>query len=487
VSLRTSRLWQLLWRFVAGGISEDGMPRSNSFRIGKVTGYLRGSVWYLSYFENGRRRRPRAGHDLSAARQFAARVNDQLESGAPSAFSFEPISVSSLRDRWLEHHEHVRRSSVQSIARYRTATDHLLRFLGGRSVRNAGQFSVAHAADFVRYLRSIRVSPNGHKNTAKRPLLDKGLRYVLECCRALFNYAARRRHLPPYTENSFAAIEIDRIPVETARTIELLTPDQERDLLEACDTWQFPVLLTLLMTGLRPGELCHLLLPDDLDLQAGVLRVRNKPRLGWQVKTRNERDIPLVPELAAVLRLHLAGRSSGPVFSRRRWSDGGPGFDTPSPAALEREHARRLASENAASGSPDRVARLRLARHFWRDIGAVDENRIRIEFMRVARAAGLAGQTAPKVLRHQFATILQEGRVDPLVRNLLMGHATAGVRAPGHGLGMTAVYTHTRPETVREQLLAAFVNRTVIAMVRERVAQSQCAYLNPKAKRVIMT
>jgi integrase len=438
------------------------MPRSNSFRIGKVTGYLRGRVWYLSYFENGRRRRPRAGNDLSAARKFAAQINDQLESGVPSVFSFETISIPALRDRWLEHHEQVRRSSVHSIARYRTATDYLLRFLDGRAVRHAGMFSVTHAAEFVRYLRSVRVSPNGHPSTPKRPLLDKGVCYVLECCRAMFNFAARCRHLPPYTENPFAAIEIDRIPIETARAIELLTPDQERMLLEACDAWQFPVFLTLLLTGLRPGELCHLLLPNDLDLEAGVLRVRNKPRLGWQVKTRNERDIPLVPELATVLRLHLAGRSSGPAFRRRRWSDDGLGFVTSSPAALERELARRLASEQATSGSPDRVNRLRHARRLWQDIGAVDENRIRIEFMRVARAAGLAAQTAPKVLRHQLATMLQEGRVDPLVRNLLMGHAPAGVRAPGHGLGMTAVYTHTRPETVREQLLEAFSGRPVL-------------------------
>jgi site-specific recombinase XerD len=102
---------------------------------------------------------------------------------------------------------------------------------------------------------------------------------------------------------------------------------------------------------------------------------------------------------------------------------------------------------------------LRLARRLWRDVGAVDEGRIRTEFMRAARAAGLAGQTAPKMLRHQFATALQEGRVDPLVRNLLMGHAAAGARSPGHGLGMTAVYTHTRPETVRDQLLAALADR----------------------------
>jgi integrase len=283
----------------------------------------------------------------------------------------------------------------------------------------------------------------------------------------MFNYAARRRHLPPYTENPFATIEIDRIPVETARPVELLTPEQERAFLSACDDWQFPVFLTLLLTGLRPGELCHLLLPDDLDLDAGLLRVRNKPRLGWQVKTRNQRDVPLVPALAAVFRAHLAGRSSGPVFRRRRWSDAVSQFDVSSTGALERELVRRIATDDATSGGSARGDRLRLARRLWRDIGAVDENRVRIEFMRAARTAGLTGQTAPKVLRHQFATALQEGRVDPLVRNLLMGHAATGSRAPGHGLGMTAVYTHTRPETVREQLLAALADRPALAVARD--------------------
>lgn len=74
---------------------------------------------------------------------------------------------------------------------------------------------------------------------------------------------------------------------------------------------RFGVAFRVLAAGVRhgqgPGELCHPLLPDDLDLDAGLGRVRNKPRLGSQVKTRNESDIPLVPALAAVLRLHLAG------------------------------------------------------------------------------------------------------------------------------------------------------------------------------------
>src|SRR5262245_27121837 len=106
--------------------------------------------------------------------------------------------------------------------------------------------------------------------------MDKGLRFLLECCRALLHYAANRRHLPPYAENPFAALQIDRIPVEVARPVDPFTPDQERAFLEGCDDWQYPVFLTLSLTGLRPGELCRLLLPDDLDLDAGVLRVRNK-------------------------------------------------------------------------------------------------------------------------------------------------------------------------------------------------------------------
>src|SRR5439155_9315226 len=69
----------------------------------------------------------------------------------------------------------------------------------------------------------------------------------------------------------------------------------------------------------------------------------------------------------------------------------------------------------------------------------------------------------PKALRHGFATALQDANVDPLVRNALMGHASGIGQRPGAGLGMTAVYTHTRPETVRRQLEAAMDPRPAVA------------------------
>jgi integrase len=442
-----------------------------SFRVGRVQGYLRGQVWYLCYYENGQRHRPRVGPDRNAARQLAAQTNGQIAVGAPAALSFQPITIPDLRERWLQHHEQVLRSSVQTINRYRTATDHLLRFLQQRPVRQVSQFHALHAEEFVRFLRTIQVAPNGHPHTAKRPLMDKGVRFVLECSRALFNYAARRRHLSPYAENPFATLEIDRIPVERTRPIELFTAEQERVFLEACDDWQFHLFLTLMLTGLRPGELTHLLLPEDLDLVAGTLRVRNKPALGWQVKTRNERDIPLVPELAAVLRHHLQGRDFGPMFRRRRFSHGTAIPATARPA-MEKELARRIAAREEGNGQPlDRLEVRRITRRLWVDIGAVEEDRVRTEFIRLTRQIGLPGCTAPKMLRHLFATALQMGRVDPLIRNELMGHVAAGERSAGHGLAMTAVYTHTSPETRRCQLAEALSDRAAVIVARNWLRQ----------------
>lgn len=112
--------------------------------------------------------------------------------------------------------------------------------------------------------------------------------------------------------------------------------------LDTCDDWQLPLFAMLMMTGLRPGELTHLVLPDDLDLENGVLRVRNKPELGWQVKTRTEREIPLLPPLIELLRAMLAGRTSGIVFRRRRFSE--PDFKETRLASVEHMHEEKASN-----------------------------------------------------------------------------------------------------------------------------------------------
>jgi hypothetical protein len=71
----------------------------------------------------------------------AAEINSQLESGAPSLLGFEPVTIAELRQRWLDHHEHIRRSSVSTICRYRSATAHLANYVEGPCrVRLASDF-----------------------------------------------------------------------------------------------------------------------------------------------------------------------------------------------------------------------------------------------------------------------------------------------------------------------------------------------------------
>jgi hypothetical protein len=122
----------------------------------------------------------------------AAEVNAQLEVGLPSALRFEPISFSDLRLRWLEHHESIRRSSIRTIKRYRAATNHLLRFIeGDYPIRRVSEFRSSHAEKFVQYLRTIKTAPNGHPRAVKRRLRDNSVKYILETCSTMWNYARR--------------------------------------------------------------------------------------------------------------------------------------------------------------------------------------------------------------------------------------------------------------------------------------------------------
>ena len=422
----------------------------SSFKIGRVHVYLRGKVWYIRYHEKGRRIQQRVGPNKSQTKQLAAEINSQVECGIPSAFGFEQCRLGDLRLRWLAHHEDIKRSSLATIARYRSATTHLIQFAENRSLPHPADFKSETVEQFVRYLRTKKVAANGHENSAKRCLRDAGVKYILQTCSNLFNYAKRHRHLPPYSDNPFLAIEVGNIPIGDAKPIEVLTRDEECRLLEICDTWQFPIMLTLLQTGMRPRELVHLLLPTDLDLENGWINVTNKLRLGWQVKTKRERSIPITAELAAVLRITIGNRVAGPVFRQRRCDKGHVhelnGWET---VSLEREllaRAKQLESTGIAATS--RLAKYKAAHSIWRDVGATRYEYLRIQFIKLMKKIARPDITTLKTFRHNFATCLQDANVDPLIRNELLGHS------PG-GLGMTTRYTQTRPETKKRQLLNA--------------------------------
>jgi integrase len=432
-------------------------------RVGRVSVYQRGGRYWI-YYRQGRPIRRPVGPHRDEALSLAARINAQLAEGAPTVLEFRPIDLKKLIDSWLSHHEDVRRSSLATVRRYRTAIQHLANFVASNhGTIRADRFGSAMAEDFVRHLRTTRVSPNGHANARKRTIRDKGIVFILGTCRALFSFAREQRHLPAYAANPFSKLGIERMPIEDAKPIRPLTSEQEVAFFRACDEWQFRVFFVFAFTGLRVGELAHLLIDHDLRLDDDDIRVTNKPRLGWQVKTRNLREVPSLPEVSKVLRACVAGRSSGPVFLRRRFAGGAtlPLLAGRTMVELEQEVAMRIqAAQNSHETPLTRLEMARIGRSVWRDAGAVKETTIRNEFMRVTKRMGFEHLTCPKDLRHLFATSLQAAGVDPMVRRDVMGHTT---------LEMTSHYTHTQNATRhREVARLAGVRGDVLRLARNR-------------------
>ena len=411
-------------------------------RVGRVSIYTHHGGWWIYYRDRGRPVRQKVAATKEEAEQVAAQVNAQLAMGAPTLLAFTPISIPELRQQYLAHHEYVLKSSVATIRRYRAATQHLENFVA-QQARSPEAHQLKVDA-FAAYLRCIDIAPNGHPHTAKRKLRDKGVQFILETCRAMYTYAGKRRHLPPYAGNPFGDLPLDRLKVEDAKPIYVFNARSELTFFRACSSWALPIHFTLAKTGLRVGELTHLLI-EDVDLADGLLYVRNKSALGWRIKTGNERSVPLLAEAVAVIRYAIGTRAAGPVFLRERFAAGQAPPLVGDSAVLEHVCQERQA---AVGGPLPRVEAMRIARGVWRDAGAVKADAIRTSFIRTMETIGVCSATCPKSWRHSFATLLQDANVDPLIRQLTLGHTPTS----GTGLGMTANYTHTRPETLRHQI-----------------------------------
>ena len=417
------------------------------FRVGRVSVYLHHSAWWLYFRESDRPVRRRVAETREAAERIAAEVNAQLSAATSTMFAFTPMTIGALREEFLQYHEQVRRSSVATIRRYKTATQHLVDYVA--TLKSEVQVHQLAVAGFVGFLRTREVAPNGHANSKRRRLRDKGVQFVLETCRSLYAYAARSRHLPPYFGNPFGDLQLDRMRIEDSKAIFLFDADSELKFLRAAQGTERWLHFILSKSGMRSGELCHSLI-EDLDLAGGWLHVRNKVELGWQIKTRNERSIPLIPEVVAVLRRVIGDRTAGPVFLRLK-------FDVTKSALANRNRQQmaktvehRVTQATAVSSQElSRQERLKIARTVWRDAGALDPNHVRNSFMKVAAHAELLGATCPKSWRHSFATLLQDCNIDPLIRQITLGHQPAGGKA---ALGMTSIYSHSRPETQAREI-----------------------------------
>ena len=131
-------------------------------RVGRVTVYQRSKRFWMYYRHGGQPVRMPVGPQQEEALRVAAKVNAELAEGAQPSLQLRPITIDAMVHQWLDQHEHIRRSSLTTVRRYRAAVHHPTDFLETRhGALRADRFNAGMAGPFVRYLRGVQVALNG--------------------------------------------------------------------------------------------------------------------------------------------------------------------------------------------------------------------------------------------------------------------------------------------------------------------------------------
>lgn len=415
-------------------------------RIGPVTIYKRGLAYYLYYREAGTSHRQKVEGNLAVARATAFKVSSALADGRPSPIGHQRTSPREMVTGYLSYITDVRNLALRTQDRYRAALDRFLGFCQDAGITVVDAIDVGRVEDFVKWLRGQTRVRNGASKGKREVYKTGGIKFILSTCRTAFNWAGRRRMLPPFAENPFTAFPIDGLRDRDSRDGErvIFTPAQEVAFFEACDDWQRSIFVTLATYGLRVGELTHMLI-EDVNLAAGSFRIRSKPELFWSVKTGRTRELPLMPKTKAIFERLVGERKAGFLFVRERFASDKSrlphSFATPE--AFLGQLKKVVAGAVAANPAADEREKRRSVMAFCRTMGQIPEKLVREEYMKLTAAIGCPEFTRAHDLRHLFTSRAQEAGMNPLLVQDMLGHAT---------LDMTRRYTHLGIEAKREAM-----------------------------------
>lgn len=142
-------------------------------------------------------------------------------------------------------------------------------------------------------------------------VMPRTINYELRVLGTLFRWSVRRNLL--FVDPS-SGVERFRVPKRALP--KFLTTDQLKKLFARCNESERRLFMSILLTGMRKGEIEHLTWPD-VSFELGVILIQPKPQWNWKPKT-DERVIPISPQLRSILQAQFASRRSDTlVFPNR--------------------------------------------------------------------------------------------------------------------------------------------------------------------------
>jgi integrase len=230
----------------------------------------RGRQYYVDYYHAGRRIRDSAGSRDEARIILAERLQDIRQGRDPGLRKIKPKPFAEMVTEFKERHVAMRRSKRHFEVRLRVLEDHF----GDQTLQTI-------APGKIEEYMAGRLASGVSKATVNRE------RAVLS---KLFNCAIKWGHFGG--ENP-----VRRVPAfqESPGRTRYLTKDEADTLVEKAARHLKPILTTALYTGGRLTEILRLKW-EDIDLDRGVLYFDQT-----NTKSGKQREIPIRPELAAVL------------------------------------------------------------------------------------------------------------------------------------------------------------------------------------------
>lgn len=415
-------------------------------RIGKITIYKRGETYCLYYRQGGVSHRRRIDGNLAAARATAHKVQTALDERKPSPIAYARTKPEELSEGFLDAVATIQKLALRTQDRYRAALNRFTDFCRDAKIGTIDSVDEATVGDFVKWLRGQKRTRNGAVKGRRDSYKVGGVKFILSTCRTAFNWAARRRKLPPFRENPFTAFGIDTLTDDTEKVekAQIFTAKQEHDFFKSCDGWERDIFGVLATYGLRVGELTHLLV-GDVDLASGTFVIRSKPWLFWTVKTGRDRQLPLLPGTREIFLRAMNGRRAGFVFLNKEFvaGDARSSYSFSTAGAFKGTAEKIIADLLERDPDANERAQKRVVVAFCRSLGQIPDKRLRCAFMARTKHIGCPEFTRVHDLRHLFSTRAQSAGVNPLLVQELLGHAS---------LSMTQRYTHFTIETKRHAL-----------------------------------
>jgi integrase len=292
-------------------------------RIGKVTIYKRGLSFRLYFRENLQTQRQKVVGNLAVARATAAKVSAALDEERPSPLGFNHTSPSQCVQGYLEYAEYVLGLAWRTIDRHRAALDRCKDFCQQTEIARIDAIDEVTVEDFVRWLRGQTRARNGMAVGKRNPYQVGGIKFILSTCRTAYNWASRRRMMPPYSENPFGEFSIDRLKDRNGNDEgqRVFTAEQEKAFLDACSDWQRSIFEPLIIYGMRVGELTHLLI-ENVDFKSDTIEICSKPEIFWRVKTSRRRKLPMTASIRALFKGLIDARKAGFVLLNESFQNG---------------------------------------------------------------------------------------------------------------------------------------------------------------------